>query len=346
MKHLLFILSILSLFVSCEKKAKLDKQMEETFYLSRAGSDMPVFVRGNGDSKTFILVLSGGPGNGGLIYRAHTYSDLLEEKYAMVYWDQRHQGNSHGHYNKEDITIDAMVEDTYALIKTLKQRYGQDISLFLMGHSWGGTLGTSYMVKNDYQKELKGWIEVDGAHDFPLMNTELVKMFHTVGSAEIAKGNHVDKWTEIINYTDSIDTTNLSDQEVTQLNVYAGRVEGYLDFLNPKSESNLNGLELNITGANNAATTLINEATLPLEFYQEITSTALTNEMSKITTPTLLQWGRYDFKVPLKLAELAFENISTADKELKIYEKSGHSPMRFEPELFVEDVINFVEKYK
>lgn len=334
------------LITACNKDPQVNSDMEETFYLQNDGADMPVFVRGNGESNVFVLLLHGGPGNGGLKYRGHTYSDLLEKEYAMVYWDQRHQGNSGGHMNAEDITIDQMVEDTHALIQTLKVRYGDDISVFLMGHSWGGTLGTAYMLKDDYQEQINGWIEVDGAHDFPMMNREMIRMINTIGQAELDANHHNTLWTEIIDFSNSLDTNNISSDETTQLNSYAGRIEGLLDQLNEKSESNLGELELNFTGANNPITTYINDLNLPEAFYEEILLFSATTALDKITIPTLLMWGKYDFKVPPSVGQTAFDQISSSEKFLKIYEHSGHSPMRYEPELFVQDMVAFIETFK
>ncbi|MFT5821140.1 MAG: pimeloyl-ACP methyl ester carboxylesterase [Crocinitomix sp.] len=346
LKHLIFSSFICFLLIACNKEPIVNSEMSETFYLRNNGTDMPVFVRGNGESKVFVLLLHGGPGDGGLKYRGHTYSDLLEDEYAMVYWDQRHQGNSHGHMEDTDFTIDMMVEDTYALIQTLKVRYGDDISVFLMGHSWGGTLGTAFMLKDDYQHEVNGWIEVDGAHDFQLMNREMIRMINTIGQAELDANHHNTLWTEIIAYANSLDTNNISLDETIQLNSYAGRIEGLFDQLNEKSQSNLGDLELNFTGPNNPTAADINDLQIPSDFYDELINYSATPMLHKITTPTLLQWGEFDFKVPPKMGEITFNEISSTDKFLKIYQHSGHSPMRYEPALFVSDMIAFIEAYK
>jgi len=347
MRKLTFtFLLLLAVFTSCQKEPNISTEMHETFFLRNGDADMPVFVRGNGQSNVFILLLHGGPGDGALKYRNHTYSNLLEKEYAVVYWDQRHQGSSHGHLNDEDITIDNMVEDTYKLIKTLKARYGEDISLFLMGHSWGGMLGTSYMVKENYQHELKGWIDVDGAHDFPLMDIEITKLIKAVGTTEIAAGKNVEKWTTMIDYVATIDTTNISIEETTQLNQYAAEIEALLDQLNPKSQTELSPLGHYFLTPNNPITGTVNKSNLPDAFIEEIINTSLTDQLHKIEIPCLVQWGRYDFKVPVTIGEQVYEKISSTDKYLKIYEASGHSPMRFEPTAFVNDIVDFVEQHK
>jgi pimeloyl-ACP methyl ester carboxylesterase len=85
---------------------------------------------------------------------------------------------------------------------------------------------------------------------------------------------------------------------------------------------------------------------LPEAFLKEVELAAYTNEMHKITIPTLLQWGKYDFVVPPALGYSAYDEIGAVNKYLKIYEHSAHSPMNNEPDLFVKDIITFVETYK
>lgn len=322
----------------------LSTDMEETIYVRNQGADMPAFIRGNGASEVFIIFLHGGPGGNSLKYSTGSYSKTLEDKYAMVYWDQRGQGNSHGHLENSEMSINLMVEDTYALVKTLKQRYGQGINVFLLGHSWGGTLGTSFLLKENYQSELKGWIEVGGAHDLPLTNSELILMFNDVGAIEIGAGRNADTWNEMINYANSIDLQSITLEQSLKLNSYARIAEGLISTLNPKETAEFDG-EL-VFGPNNIPSGIANAHQLPTSLWEELMETSLTNELHNVHIPTLLLWGRYDFKVPPAVAEAAYAELGTSDKQLIYYEKSGHSPMRHEPEQFAQDIIDFVELYK
>ena len=42
----------------------------------------------------------------------------------------------------------------------------------------------------------------------------------------------------------------------------------------------------------------------------------------------------------------AFNNVGSNQKELVIFEKSGHAPSATEPEKFATTVIGFINKYK
>jgi pimeloyl-ACP methyl ester carboxylesterase len=81
-------------------------------------------------------------------------------------------------------------------------------------------------------------------------------------------------------------------------------------------------------------------------FYNEIETTSFTGELHKIEIPTLLLWGKYDFIVPPALGYSAFDCISSPDKKLVVFDKSGHSPMHNQADEFAEVVISFIERHQ
>lgn len=334
----LSIISSFLLLTACDKEA----QPDDVIVIRNEGGDMPAYVYGNKDSKCFILLLHGGPGGSGLEYRSGSYVPPLEEEYAMVYWDQRGQGMAHGHYASSTVTVDLMIEDLHKLILALKHNYGQDISIFLMGHSWGGLLGTGYVVTNDYQNQLKGWIEVSGAHDYPKNDIELVKMFIEIGTEEINTGSsYSTEWQEIIDYAQGLDTNNISYNESVQLNQFAHKAEGYIAAVNEGDYSNSYTYQVDeftsmLSG--NITNQTLND--------NGLNSATYTNDLYKITIPSLILWGKYDFVVPPSLGYEAMQLISSTEKELVIFENSGHSPMDTESEAFVTAVKTFVNKHK
>ena len=70
----------------------------------------------------------------------------------MAYWQQRASGQSKG-TNKNDLyTIEQYVEDADKIIDELKIKYpNREIVLF--GHSWGGTLTSSYLKDSNRRKK-------------------------------------------------------------------------------------------------------------------------------------------------------------------------------------------------
>ncbi|UTW62766.1 alpha/beta fold hydrolase [bacterium SCSIO 12741] len=212
MKKLMILLSLSLILFSCSKDSDLSK-VDETLYVRYEGADMPVYMRGNVNSNVIVLIVHGGPGGNGLEYRTGQYSVELEEKYGIAYWDQRGQGMSHGKYKSSDLTVQAMADDMLAVVRALKSKYGSQISIFALGHSWGGTLTARYMTTGNYQHELKGWIEVDGAHDIPQLNKDAVAMFISVAKEQIALGNNVENWQSTLEWAEAIDTNNITSEQ-------------------------------------------------------------------------------------------------------------------------------------
>jgi pimeloyl-ACP methyl ester carboxylesterase len=113
-----------------------------------------------------------------------------------VYFDQRGSGMAQGNYSENGITIDIMAEDVLALVKVIKQKYGSDSRFFLLGHSWGGTLGIATLLKD--QQEFLGWIQVDGTPNPRDLYLEYIANFERVAAEQIDIGNSIPFW-ELVN---------------------------------------------------------------------------------------------------------------------------------------------------
>jgi proline iminopeptidase len=345
MKYALYISMVLVL-LSCQKEQDLGK-LDQTIYVRNDGADMPVYMRGNMNSKVIILIVHGGPGGNGLEYRAGLWTVDLEKNYAVAYWDQRGQGMSQGHYDKSDVTVAKMVEDMDAVIKVLKAKYGNDVSVFALGHSWGGTLTAKYLTTGNLQHNLKGWIESDGAHDMPKNDIEATKMFIKVSKEQIALGNNVSNWQGILNWATAIDTSNISETQRGELNEFASKVEDWLIKDHVLLEGEIGGYKLTkfFSPVNPITNHLAGNATNDM-LSKEIESTALTNKLPIINIPVLVLWGKYDFVVPPILGYDTYNQVSSVKKKLVIFEKSGHSPMNNEWRKFTDEVILFVNANK
>lgn len=340
-KHSIALFIIALLVSACSDTGEIAENVRETIYVRNKGADIPAHIYGNTASKTILVIVHGGPGGSGIEYRGH-YSQELEKDYAVVYTDQRGQGTSHGHYSTDDVNIATMTEDLYLLIKSLKSRYGADNSIFMLGHSWGGTLGTAYMLNETYQKELNGWLEVDGAHDIPLLNKAAIAMFKEIGQQQIDNGTKADEWQPIVDFANGVDTNNVSNEEGGEINQKAYTAEGLIEDVQASSQAG----GLSPLYVNHALTSFIAGGITASQLEAEVEQASYTDQMSAITLPTIFLWGKYDFVVPPRLAYTGYAQIGSAEKELVIFEKSGHSPMDNEADLFIETVKNFMEKWK
>ncbi|MGC4038800.1 MAG: alpha/beta hydrolase [Chitinophagaceae bacterium] len=342
MRIALTIFAVL-LFTSCKKEAvHLSTSADEIFWLSNKGADMPVWVKGNTASKVMILYLHGGPGNGSYRYTGFQ-TDQLWKNYSVAYWDQRDAGVATGNSNYADLTLDQMIEDLEKLIILLKYRYGSDMEIFLMGHSFGGLLGSGFLVKGDNQKNIRGWIEVDGAHDYPETNLLSRQMLIDTGTSEIAKGNHVPQWTEIVDYCDS-HAANVSLDISIKTEDYAADAEDYMNINHTKTSLQLFSVSSPITFGSNLFKLYYTSA--GKQFLQSLEPITFTDQLYKITIPSLLIWGQYDFTVPVGSGIHALNNLGSSYKHLVMMPNSGHIPMNGDTNLFTQTVSDFIEAVK
>lgn len=345
MKIIQNILALSLLIIAFGSCTKENTDTYERFYFRTSdGADLAVEVNGDRNSDVFILMLHGGPGGSGFEYNTGEYTERMESKYAMVYLDQRGQGASQGSYSADQVTLQRFADDVYDLTLFLKQKYGQDISVFVMGHSWGGTTGTAAMINTDIQNEIKGWIEVDGAHDIPALNKEAIKMFLEIGNAEITAGNNVTEWQEIVDFASAVDTNNITTDDGGKINSYGFTAEGLIaDITEGEASDPSHGL---LTSPITSLSAFLSGNLTASAIMEETEKTAFTDELYKINIPTLLLWGKYDFVVAPALGESAFANISSTEKKLVIFDFSGHSPMDSEAATFSDEVEMFIELHK
>ena len=339
--RIVFILVTLLSFFSCANDDDLS-DLNATIMVRHKNADMPAYIHGNGSEKVFLITLHGGPGSIGLGFRSSMFKNKIEKACAVVYFDQRGSGMSQGSYSENGISIDIMAEDVLALVKVLKHKYGSDSRFFLMGHSWGGALGTATLLKN--QNEFLGWIEIDGMHNPKGMYSKYIENFELIANQQINEGNSIDFWESTLNLINTVPLT-YNESAFFDMNNKAFNAEvklGRDGVINkPRNNSDIlfeyNFITALSTGANTQAI-LIDQGLLETVTY--------TNRLSEITIPSLILWGKYDMVLPVSFAQEAYDNLGSNSKELVIFEDSGHEPMFSEADLFAEKLIRFINENK
>lgn len=343
-KKTIYLIPLLSLgFLSCSKDEIDFNNLNETLFVRHKNADMPVHIHGNGSEKVFLIILHGGPGGNGLGYRSNAIRTDIEKNNAVVYFDQRGSGSSQGSYSEDDISIDLMVEDVLAITKVLLTKYGNDSKFFLMGHSWGGFLGPSVLLKK--QDEFIGWIDVDGYHDPIGTYEEYKSMLKQSADEQIALGNSEEYWESVIDVVQGIGPNYSTDNHL-KLNATANTVDGVLT-----EDKIINESKYDLGEGGSESNGFIDIWNLKrigeiLDYTVGFNELSLTTRLAEITIPSLVLWGKYDHSVPFLNAQEAFDNLGSNEKEIYIFERSGHNPMNTEPVLFAEKVIDFINEHK
>jgi pimeloyl-ACP methyl ester carboxylesterase len=341
MKRIIFFLVIIGLLSSC-KDSLLDKdfQGDDWFYLENNGAVMPVWVKGNKQSKVFILLLHGGPGDSDMYYDTHEAFIKLRNDYAVVYWDQRMSGASQGNAKPESMNVEQFVDDLGKVIALIRYKYDNPI-LFLLGHSWGGALGTAFLINPINQTFISGWIELDGGHNYENGFLYSIEWVRAKAEDQIALGKDVDYWRKEIEWYNSVSLTNANNVQRHTGNV--DKLNGY--YYDP---SNNFGIQFSwLFNSPYSASALLN-ANYLIKYIDKPENWTLnyTPEMNNIKIPSLILWGRHDGVFPVALAQEAYDNIGADNKHLYIFEKSAHNACFEEPDMFVERVKLFINEYK
>lgn len=326
--------------VSCNKP---EHRLDEVIHIRHQGADMPAYLHGNSESKTFIVVLHGA-GSFGLSFRDGAFTEVLEESYVVVYWDQRGQGMSQGRHKQPDDLVGLMADDVIALAEVLRSKYGEDIQLFLMGHSWGGALGTTALLKEDRQDLFSGWISVAGVHDFPLAAGSRRGQMLSIANEQIAAGNAVEQWQALHDGVSELDSLSKADYQPTlKYAMQAMKLLYETDVIQPSvSPEKMYRAIID----NNPVTWMVSN------LFNQPVNVALADDYSlsvrlpEITLPALLIYGSYDVSVPPVMGRDAYERLGSAEKELLLFEHSIHHPHDTEPDRFAEEVVRFVEKHR
>ena len=346
MKHIIPFVILFFVLTSCQKeKITIGTNVSETFYLDNKEASMRLLVEGNTASKTFLIFVHGGPGSSSYFYNTDYISQNIENKYAVVYWDQRNAGGSQGNSNGDHLNLPQMTEDLKKVIQLIKYRYGKDSGIFILGHSFGGLLTASFMTTGDNQSMVKGWIFADGSHNYPLNDTLTRQMLLTVGQQQIALKRNVNGWKTIVDYC-TTHTGDFTFEESDQLFDFADDAENYFEEVKDIDLATLinydpaqygwpvTSILFNLNYSTNAS------------FNCDLAKAEFSSKLGVVTTPTLLLYGKYDFICPGGLAEDVFKRINTQDKRIAVSPISGHNIMLQDEFFFCKEVNEFIERHK
>jgi pimeloyl-ACP methyl ester carboxylesterase len=333
---LIFAISAVIL-LSCSKEDPL--VIDDTFFLRHQGADMPVYVNGNRESKTFVVVIHGA-GSFGLSFRNGAFKDILEKEFAFVYWDQRGQGTSQGHYSKPENMIELMASDIVALVGVLKEKYGDDINLFLMGHSFGGMLGLEALLKHGLQDDILGWISLSGAHDFVLTKQTRAMVLYAIANEQILLGNSISDWEQIQEELEGLDP--VSDDDYNTILGLVPRASKLLEDDGVVSSETPSGIVGNTIFQNNPLTWQISHLFNQPVNYAIENNYSLSDHLPQLTIPSLWLYGKYDFSVPVYVGSDAAQRAGSLNKEFIMFEESMHHPHYTEWEIFAEEMYSFI----
>lgn len=263
-------------------------------------------------TKGSLLCLHGGPG------LTHDYllplADLAAFGYKVVFYDQLGCGKSEVPRNVGLFTIERAVEEVEGVRKSLE--LGR---IHLYGSSYGGSLAIAYALK--YQKHILSLVSTGGVANVPHWVSEMVKLRASLPQ-EVIK--------TLQRYEETGDYGNPEYQKATQefYNRFYCRLKQWpkellysLEHLNQQVYLTMNGP----TG---------------FAIVGGIRYWGVTDQLRKISVPTLVTCGRFDV-VPRSVAAEIHKGIKGS--KLVVFENSAHVPMWEERAKYVDKLRNFLD---
>ncbi|MBN8679340.1 MAG: alpha/beta hydrolase [Chitinophagales bacterium] len=343
MKKWLLVWSLFMVLGGCWwEEITLSSNADDVFYVEHDGASMRVQVRGNTLSKTFLIIIHGGPGASSFKYMTSKMEEIVHPQTAVVYFDQRNAGGSQGNNNVDYSDLEQYALDLEDVISVLKSRYGEDVRLFLLSKSFGGMVGCQYMTApNRPDPAIKGWIFANATHHYPLNDSLSHAMMLRIGREYITNGVNTGKWLDIVDYCESV-APPFSFDESLKINLLARRAQTIVLDVTALSENpiweNLLSEHIPLTGYYLGRTN-----SLRRKFNRVLHDAGFREELQNVTTPVLVCTARYDFLCPSGLADDFFARVSSQDKQYLMFEHSAHNFE--EQDAYYQAFVKFIQEH-
>ncbi len=272
--------------------------------------DYWIFFKSFGEPrKGTVLCLHGGPGSahdGGICM-----ARLSEEGYRVVFYDQLGCGKSDQPQDQSLFTVERYVEE----VEGVRQALGLG-KVHLYGHSWGGMLNLAYAIK--YNSNLNSLLVSSGTPSTPLCAAEMWRLRSELPNdlqETLAKYEREgDYWND--NYLSAMD--QVYKRHVCRLDPWPPAVRSLVESKRRGGSSMVYRLMWG-----------------PNEFFPVGTLRYwdVTDQLHKITVPTLITVGRYDEVTPRNAEVL---NRGIKGSKHVVFEKSAHASRLEEPEKYIE----------
>ncbi|MGI5863417.1 MAG: alpha/beta fold hydrolase [Myxococcales bacterium] len=319
--------------------------VDDVFFVRSGGADMPVWVRGEPAARTVVVYIAGGPGGPGLFAADAPAYQRLTERYLVAFWDQRASGGSTGDASPESLTLAQYADDLDAVVTVVEELYDRP-RIVLLGHSWGGLVGISYLSDPARQARIRAWVFVDGAHNLPKALSLSRDWARQQAEARIDAGSDVERWREELDWYRSRPVLGCSDMSRHSSNLYREEPE------RGRTSSGLGSAWLNLSTPFDGMATLARLSAMAGQLANDESPLcqALMSDLSAklpgITLPILTIWGRFDRTLPLEMGEEAHAlyGAPAEQKRLVVLEDSGHDCPNDEPEAFASAIEAFLDE--
>lgn len=296
------------------------------------GDDQTMLIRGNDLESPVILFLAGGPG-GSELGSMSRYARPLEEHFVVVTWDQLGTGRSTGQFDPASkLSFTRAVSDTIEVSDYLRQRFGKQ-RIYVVGNSWGTFLGVRAVEQRPdlYAAFVGAGQMVDAFATDRMFYSDALAYADETGDDAMASTLRANGPPP---YDDLVDMAPVVASE-QRWNDYSG-IEGF-----PGRREPTDNLFVSEYSLMDQVRSMANLLDTYVTLYPELEDVDL-RDTTHLEVPVFLVQGKYEARGRSALAERWFDRLEAPDKELFVFDRSGHRPWVQEPERFAQVMVNTV----
>ena len=318
-------------------------------YLIDQALDIPVngdvqniHIRGNDPHAPVLLFVHGGPGVCDRSWVMPIQSKYLADRFIMVCWDQRMAGKSyHRKDRKLPMTLDQQVADMHDVVRYLCKRFRRE-KIFIVGHSWGSILSVLYLQQ--HHSHIAAYVGmgqfINGAKNEAISYDFVVDYARAHGDEKALKAlEEIGAPVEGI-YKDGMDGLMVQRNYMTKFGggAYKEKENIYKSVLKPF----LTSREYNV--AKDLPKYYRGTFHCLEKLWPQVVALKFDEDVKKIPVPILLFQGDHDRNTPTELVRPWFQELDAPYKEWVSFAESAHSPIKEEPELWAEKLIDRLGK--
>ncbi|RJP57528.1 MAG: alpha/beta hydrolase [Ignavibacteriales bacterium] len=288
-------------------------------------------VRGTHHENPVILFLSGGPGGAQMPATREFLADL-EEDYTIINWDQPGTGKSYDAiYRYDQMTPEHYILDAHQLTDHLKQAYNQE-KIYLIGESWGSYLAMELAYQ--YPEDYYAVIGTGQMVDFTQTEKDCYQF-----TLDLARENNDEA---LITRLEELgeppyDGTGLS----LRMNAYLTPIYMWMGMHQDITHQDWDTFDILISPEYSIWDSVGFVMGLLRTFemiYPQLYERDLRETHTEFSIPVYIFQGKYDMNAPTYLAQDYMNQIHAPQKEIVIFEHSGHNPWIDEYERFNDEV--------
>ncbi len=343
----LLLILLLPILVACSPVA------DDHFVINRAGAYMPVWIHGDLDTDSYLVVVNGAMTTG-RIYHWFDAFRKLEQDYAVVYWDPRGAGLAEGNPADSTMNLDNFIADTDLLLDTLWARH-QPKNIILVSHSFGGAVASGYLLEAQRRAKVSAHVDVAGVRSYRELYTIVRGIMLQYAAAILADDSRDESyhahWRDIetwyqqhTSHPKSGTSASTTHYKYTKSLYKEWNYDA--DAHNKKLAEDMNsaGFDDTISGPFNPFSFAYNSQHFTENFDFDKVDNSV-DDLAVIDIPTLIIAGEYDAGVPPDFAVTTYNSIGTAatDKHFSVYPGADHFVMYDDAERFYNEVRQLVE---